>query len=293
MKRRMPLTEKELLKKIKEKKEFQGLADKIVEKALKEYIKKYNLSIKNISSPQAKIIVKEIRSHLRNLVGRFQKSIKDRNKFLESGQIDKLLKTHISTAERIKTYPFLKKLIKKISPDSILDLGCGLNPIALATLKIKYYASDIKEDELEIIERFFKKRNIKGKTFVYDLTNVKNDLPKVELCLLFKVLDIIDDKNHKISEDILLKVPCKKILISFATKKLSGRAMNFPERIWFEKLLKKHNLEFKKYERENEIFYLIEKSTTTHKQSRTARNQERSYHQNKRMLNAPLYRTFC
>jgi len=244
----------ELIKKIKEKKELSGTADSVVKETLNTYLKKYNILLGNLSPKEQKIIIKEIRSQLRSLTGQYQKNIKYRPNLINNPT--ELLKTHTSTFERQEDYPNLKALIKKINPKSILDLGCGLNPIALATPKIKYFASDIKEDELEIIKKFFAMNKIKGKTFIYDLRKINSDLPKADLCFIFKVLDIID-KN--LAEKILVLIPCKKILVSFSTKKLSGKKMNKPNRDWFEKILKRLNFEYNKTNTENEVFYLIDK----------------------------------
>jgi len=255
------MKQKELVKKIKEKKEFASLSDLVIEESVNKYTEKYRINLETLSEKEIKVIVKEVRAELRNLVGRFQTSSKNREKLLKEKAIEKLLKTHSSTAERLDYYPKLKKIIDSLKMKSILDLGCGLNPIALANKKIKYYASDIREDELELIKLFFKKNRIKGKTFCYDLRKINDNLPKADLCLLFKVLDIIDDKKHKISKKIIETIPCNQIIVSFSTKKLSGKKMNFPKRRWFEFLLERLNLKFKKFETDNEVFYLIDKST--------------------------------
>lgn len=252
-----------LVRKIKKKKELSGLTDEIVEDFLEEYSKKYNLSFKALSPKEEKIIIKEIRSALRNLTGMFQKSQKDRARLLEEEKIEELLDTHASTRERIDFYPNLKKKISLLKVKSILDLGCGLNPIALATSKVKYFASDIREDELSLIEKYFKKNKIKGRTFTCDLRKIPSNLPKADLCIIFKVLDIIDDKKHTFSKEIIEKVPCSKILVSFATKKLSGKPMNHPRRIWFEEILENLNLSYKTFSSENEVFYLINRGPKT------------------------------
>ncbi|MBU1051968.1 MAG: hypothetical protein KJ718_05450 [Nanoarchaeota archaeon] len=243
-----------IIKKIKQKKELAGLADIVVENCLNSYLKKYNLNLKNLSEKQLKIIIKELRAELRLLVGRFQKTTKARSLL----DIKKLLKTHSSTSERLQFYPKLRSIIKKLKPKSILDLGCGLNPIALANKNIVYHASDINEDELSLIKEFFKKNKIKGNVFVCDLRNLKtkNNLPKADLCLILKVLDIIGKKH---AEEIITKVPCKKLIVSFATRKLSGKKMNHPRRIWFESLLERLNYNFEVFNSDNEVFYSIEK----------------------------------
>jgi len=249
-----------LLQKIKQKKEFKNLSDKVVEKSLYEYLKKNNLFLINLSKKDEKVIIKEIRAELRYLSGQFQKSSKNRLKIIENNSLYSLLKTHSSTLERLDFYSKLKSIISPLNAKSILDLGCGLNPIALASKGIKYLAVDIKEDELFIIEKFFKKNKINGETLVYDLRdfNSKDFLP-VDLTILFKVLDILEKKSHKLANKIISTINSKYILVSFATKKLSGKSMNFPQRVWFLSILKKNKLKYKSFSNKNEIFYLIEK----------------------------------
>ncbi|MBU0760644.1 MAG: hypothetical protein KJ600_04635 [Nanoarchaeota archaeon] len=248
----------ELIKTIKQKKELSGLVDSVVKTALNNYLNKYRIELANLSQKQKKIIVKDLRAELRILTGRFQKSLKNREKLFKEGDFQKILKTHSSTAERLEFYPELKKIVASLKPASILDLGCGLNPLALANPKIKYHASDIKQDELSLVKKFFKKNKIKGETFICDLRNLKKNLPRADLCLLFKVLDVIEKKHAR---KILTTVPCTRLIVSFSTRKLSGKPMNFPKRIWFEVLLKKLNFPFKTFKSENEVFYFVEKGS--------------------------------
>ena len=143
----------------------------------------------------------------------------------------------------------------------ILDLGCGLNPLELASRDVHYYASDINQTHLDIIKEFFKKNHIKGQTFIYDLRNLSKSpepLPETDLALLFKVLDIIDDKGRANAEKIINMIPAKHILASFSTIKISGKKMNRPERQWFEKMLARLGKKYSTFSSENEIFYLID-----------------------------------
>jgi len=260
MKQAKDIGEKELLDKIKQKKELSGLADSVVETSINGYLRRFKINLSSLSPKEKKLVIKEIRLELRKLTGRFQKGLKNRSKLLEE-DAQKLLRTHSSTSERIEFYPELKKIVSLTKAKSILDLGCGLNPIALADKKTRYYASDIKEDELSLIKRFFKNNGIKGETFVYDLREIKGDLPRIDLCIIFKVLDIITpgSKRKETVKKILQKVKCKHFLISFATKKLSGKKMNRPKRFWFEKILNNADLNFQTFEAPNEIFYLIKR----------------------------------
>ena len=172
-----------------------------------------------------------------------------------------MLNSHLSTRERLDFYPKLKEFLSPLHISSILDLGCALNPIALSSKEIHYYASDIDENNLDIVKRYFEKNSFPGETFIYDLRNIDfKELPKADLCIIFKVLDIIENKGHKLAEKVITKVPCKYFLVSFATKKISGKSMKFPERHWFELMLSRLNLKFETLHSSNEIFYLVKKS---------------------------------
>src|SRR3989344_1627436 len=249
----------ELVMKIKEKRELSGIVDSVVNKALLNYMKKYRKSLEDMESMgkrERKVVIKYIRAELRLYTGRFQKDARKRGKMVETGDVSGLLMTHISTRERVDSYPKLKNFITGLKVKSILDLGCGLNPIALAKKGIFYYASDIKQDELEIIELFFKKKGINGKIFVHDIREGVESLPEADLCLLFKVFEVVEKKY---AEKILTGLKCKYILVSFPLQKISGRMMKRPEREWMNALLSRIKYKYQTFKIGNEIFYFINK----------------------------------
>lgn len=250
----------ELIHKIKQKKELAGLSEELVSEIALKYIKKHNLNLNNLSKHNQKPIIKETRAQLRELVGRFEKHTKKRPLFLEKNQINELLKTHTSTSERLANYDEIKAIIASLNVSSILDLGCGLNPIALASPNVYYYALDINKNELDLIKLFFQKNNIKGETILHDLRKAK-ELPKADICLAFKVLDLLDKKGHRTAENLINSVNCKYLLISFPTITISGKPMSTPRRFWLENLLIRLSFRFKKFKIGNEIFYLAEKQS--------------------------------
>jgi len=253
------ITAKEIIRIVKKKKELTGLADPLVRDVLNKFVHKHNISFSNLSEKEKKLIVKEVRSTLRLLAGRFRKSKKDKMALLRSGDIKSLLNTHSSTAERLGFYPEFRKIIISMNPSSILDLGCGLNPIALSLKEVTYYASDINTEDLSIVSAYFKKNKLNGKTFVFDLQKMEHKLPKTDIALLLKLLDVVDPK-HKLTENILKKIPSNRLIVSFSTRKLSGKKMNFPRRYWFEKILSKLSYKYSKKSTDNEVFYFIKKS---------------------------------
>jgi len=168
----MEASEQALIEKIKQKPEFLGLDDSIVLSSLQKFLKKIKATPAELKPREEKIVVKHVRAELRTLSGQFEGGIKERKKLSGLENVDELLKTHTSTSERLDFYPELKKFIKSLKVRSILDLGCGLNPLVLANPEIEYYASDIRKDELDLISNFFKKNNIRGKTFIFDLRTI-------------------------------------------------------------------------------------------------------------------------
>ncbi len=252
----MDIKFQDIIRKIKQKKELSGIDDALV----LELLEKHKIIIEKLSESETKILVKEIRDKLRQYAGRFQKKWKDRKSILEKGDINSILKTHASTRERLEFYPELKKLISELGIKSIIDLGCGINPIALSKPGMKYYAFDINKEELELVKRFFKINHIHGEASFCNLRNIEScKFPESELCIIFKVFDVIEKKGHKLAEKIIKQVNSRYLLISFSTKTLSGKSMNHPQRGWIERLLHRLNFSFKIIKSSNEIFYLANK----------------------------------
>ena len=93
------------------------------------------------------------------------------------------------------------------------------------------------------------------KKIIYDL----DKFPKVDLCIIFKVLDILGEDRNKIARKLLTIIDSNFFIVSFATRTLSGKPMNSPYRNWFEKILKDLNYPYEIKRTKQEIFYIIRK----------------------------------
>lgn len=241
-----------IIKKIKEKKSLNNLDDKLVLEKLENYLIKNNIKIENLNERSAnfKKIVKELRNDLNRTYGCFNLD----DKFS--------LESNSSTKERMKIYPRLYENIFKITgkPETIVDLSCGFNPLSYSYInfKPKFIVSELNENDCKRLENYFKDNKIDGKVLQIDLTKF-NKLPEGEICFLFKVLDIIETKGHRLAERIIRELKCKFIVVSFSTRSLKGEKMKFPRRTWFEVMLTRLGLNFEKLEYENELFYVINK----------------------------------
>ncbi len=248
-----------LIKEIKHKPELKDLPDSLVEKTLNEYLLKHKISLSN-SIKERKIIIKEIRAELRRYAGQYvsKSGIKKREELIKEGRFSDILNQHASTRERSIDYEEIKSIIKNLNLKSILDLGCGLNPLAIASPETKYYAYDIKEEDLNIVREFFKKEGIKGEVHNKDIRLTEN-FPKVDLCIIFKVLDILGDNRNETTRRLLTTIQSNFFLISFATRTLSGKPMNSPYRRWFEKILNELKYPYEVKRMKQEVVYIISK----------------------------------
>lgn len=244
---------------IKQKPELEGLPDAVAERALRAYLSRHKLSIPT-KPKERKIVIKAIRAELRRYAGQYvlSKSSKKRQELLIAHNFTSLLVTHSSTKERIHEYGQIKKIIYSINPQSILDLGCGLNPLAIATPNIIYHAYDLNANDLYLVKQFFEHNNIHGDVHHTDISKV-NSFPAVDVCLMFKLLDILPNKINS-ARSLLTRIDAKYFLVSFATRTLSGKPMNRPYRRWFEHILQELQYPFTVKRTSQELFYLITKT---------------------------------
>jgi hypothetical protein len=257
-----------LVWKIKEKKELRGINDELIKKEILEFLRK-NPKLAEVSGERSanfRRIVKNVRLELHKSYGIFQtKGKKEIYDYLAQLDIKKILSLNLSTRERIGIYPELYKKIFEITgkPDSIMDLGCGFNPFSFSFMKLdsaKYHAFDINEEDIKLLNDYFKLIGMKGEAEIFNIKSGNFEmLPSVDACFLFKVLESIESKGHKLSEKLIKALKCRWIIASFSLKTISGRKMIYPQRQWFEVMLSRIGLEYKILRFENEIFYVIKK----------------------------------
>ncbi|MBU2523283.1 MAG: hypothetical protein KKE23_03270 [Nanoarchaeota archaeon] len=272
----------DIIEKVKKKSEFSQLQYDLVKDKLDETLRQ-NPSLKKFlgreKSEGHNKIIKLTREKLHRAYGVFQiegkvgasrlleklSKVKTENELLAIH--DDLLKLTLSTKERLPCYKKIYEKIFEITgwPKSIIDLGCGFNPMSFPLMglgEVDYYAYDINGDDIKILNEYFKIMgdDLNGKAALINLEKVDyKTLPKADVGFLFKVFDVLDRKDHKKSEEIIKSLDCKWIIASFSTQTVSGKKMKHPHRGWIDKMLERIGYEFKIIEFENEIFYVIKK----------------------------------
>ncbi|MDY6846485.1 MAG: hypothetical protein SVP52_05060 [Chloroflexota bacterium] len=194
-----------------------------------------------------KAAVKDVRNKLHQIGGAYFKqkvnysqSLEDlgqTQKNLQSDQLrqycKKLMGLHYSTSERLPIIErFFKNCMAPIAPvKSILDLACGMNPMAIPWMPLQpnftYHACDIYMDMLDLIQSFFDHLEINGTTAACDLIG---EIPAehAQLAFLLKSIPCLEQVDKEIGLKLLESIHADHILVSFPVRSLSGRHKGMP-----------------------------------------------------------------
>lgn len=187
-----------------------------------------------------------------------------------------ILHSHASTRERMPYYDSLYNHLFALTgrPNTILDLGCGLNPVSLPYMHlshITYYATDIGNDACAFLTQYFtiaqKLLHVTGTSTILNLKTILTTpsllsvFPAVDVCFMFKLSDVLDTHKHTITEKLIQTVNASWIIASFSTETISKKRMQHPRRKWFELMLHRLHYPFHTLQIPNELFYIIHKHT--------------------------------
>ncbi len=209
---------KELVKEVKQKREFKELPDSLVERILL-------LNRKD---------VKKTREVLRKYFGVFMT-----NKLVK-GRLDSkdVLKKHISSRDRDYSV-----LYKRIFGDekTIIDLGAGVNGFSADLIGKRYVAIEATKVYVDLMNKFFEEKKVNGKAIWEDLFNldkiveiVKEEARKGETVVwMFNVIDALElepNYSKKLIFSIIDKVD--RIVLSWPTRSLQKKKRFEARRYW-------------------------------------------------------------
>lgn len=179
-----------------------------------------------------------------------------------------ILQAHSSTKERLR---FLSDFYNQIFrttgiPLTILDLGCGLNPLTLPWMALskgaKYTAVDVDKAQMSFILRVSKilNWNINLRCVVESALSYKAG--PVDMVFLFKVIPVFEklDKDFALI-DFLRRFTCKNFVITFPTGTLSGGKVGMKNfyNAKMRDFLRETQLEYSTINFPNELVYIIRK----------------------------------
>jgi 16S rRNA (guanine(1405)-N(7))-methyltransferase len=141
---------------------------------------------------------------------------------------------HASTKERLTILPeFYATVLAHHGPiRSVLDLACGLNPLAMPWMPLapgaQYYACDIYADMVQFLNDYLALAEVQGAAQVVDVTRACPDL-RVHLALLLKSLPCLEQIDGSVGSHLLDRIKADHLLVSFPARSLGGRSKGMVE----------------------------------------------------------------
>ena len=143
-------------------------------------------------------------------------------------QCRSLMECHASTRERLPVLDaFYAAILNRLAPvHSVLDLGCGLNPLAIPWMPLAgdciYHAYDAHADLIQFLTAALPLTGIEGSAHLVDLTQ---DIPDqtADLALVLKCLPSLEQLDRAAGARLLTTLRVKHMVVSFPVWSLGGR----------------------------------------------------------------------
>ena len=139
-----------------------------------------------------------------------------------------LMGAHASTRERL---PFLDQFYAALfaitgRPASILDLACGLNPLAFPWMGLPpstaYYAYDLNQPRIQLINRFFALMGMEPRGAAQDIL-VDVPAQSADVAFFFKEAHRFDQRERGCNRSFWPAIRARWLLVSLPTSSLSGK----------------------------------------------------------------------
>ena len=141
----------------------------------------------------------------------------------------RVMNNHASTRERLPILDqFYTTLFAELDPiHSILDLACGLNPLALPWMALAegghYYAYDIYRDEMEFLDQWLLLLHVNGHAHTCDLIQ-SCPTQQVDVALVLKTIPCLEQVEKHAGHRLLQAINAKYMLVSFPLQSLGGKS---------------------------------------------------------------------
>ncbi len=200
------------------------------------------ISTMTLRFKKEKEIEKNVRKKLHQIYGAYQNSnINYKLLSISGGEsgVDKVLKSHVSTAERMGFYEeFYGKIFDVLGEPGkkykIYDAACGLNPFSAFYFKERvelYHCSDIDVEANKEINRFFTENGLSNfSSSNRDLMVDEIPFSDYDVVFLFKTLSCIERQEKGSAKKILQNALAAPIVVvSFPSKSIGGKEKGMVE----------------------------------------------------------------
>ncbi|GCE25800.1 16S rRNA methyltransferase [Dictyobacter alpinus] len=174
---------------------------------------------------------------------------------------------HASTRERLPILEdFYHTIFTHLPPiQSIIDIACGLNPLALpwmisgGSLPSSYCAYDIYQHIMDFLAAYFQRMSITGKAQVCDVIQ-SCPTQHVDLALVLKVLPCLEQVDKRAAYQLLHTLNARHIIVSYPIQSLGGKdkgmATYYTDH--FQNLVKDDQWSIQRIEFATELVFIID-----------------------------------
>lgn len=139
-----------------------------------------------------------------------------------------LLKSHASTRERLATLAEFYTTLFAVTgqPGSILDLACGLNPLAFPwmglPLTTRYHAYDLHQPRVELLNHYFR---LQGLAELAEHADILVNPPtiKADVAFFFKEAHRFEQRRRGCNREFWLALNVNWLVVTLPASSLTGR----------------------------------------------------------------------
>jgi 16S rRNA (guanine(1405)-N(7))-methyltransferase len=178
----------------------------------------------------------------------------------------RIMASHASTRERL---PLLDALYATIFADlppihSVLDLACGLHPLALPWMPLApgatYHAYDIYEPMMRFIDAFLELSGVAGSASTWDLVQGPPPM-RADLAFILKTLPCLELTRQEAGKILLTETRARFLVVSFPLHTLGGhrKGMGATYERHFAELTSDQSWQIRRYAFTSELVFVIDR----------------------------------
>lgn len=176
------------------------------------------------------------------------------------------MRLHPSTRERIGILDQFYRVTLSDLPQirSVLDIGCGLNPLSIPWMglrqDVEYHAYDVYHDLASFLNRALPILGVRGEAYVCDVVQSPPER-QADLALILKTLPCLEQIDRSAGIGLLRAINASHLLVSYPTHSLGGKDRQMPENYEarFLDLIRDASWSAKRFEFETELAFLVAK----------------------------------
>jgi len=177
-----------------------------------------------------------------------------------------IMSNHASTRERLSILDqFYSTILADCAPvHSILDIACGLNPLALHWMPlaedIEYYAYDIYQNMMDFLAQYLLRLNIRVHAHVCDVIQ-SCPTHEVDVAFVLKAIPCLEQIDKQAGKRLLRSLNARQMVVSFPIHSLGGKSKGMVSyyEAHFRTLVDDEPWQVKRFEFATELAFLVTK----------------------------------